>query len=85
MIRVTAEPAELRVARVVCTPGVCGGRPRLSGTRIEAGAIVRLLEEQRGTTDWILAEYPSLTEADIRAAYQHERRAEWPGWQERTA
>ena len=63
--------------RITKTPGVCGGRACIHGTRIP----VWVLYEWRrlGNSDeWILAGYPTLTLADLRAAwdYANNHRAE---------
>jgi uncharacterized protein (DUF433 family) len=44
--------------------------PVISGTRIRVATILRFIEAGY-STDAILKEYPSLTEADIEAAKQH--------------
>ncbi len=62
---------------LVRTPGVCGGRLRLDGTRITVLQVVTLYE--RGlTAEDIADEYPHLTLAQVYAAlaYYHANRAE---------
>jgi uncharacterized protein (DUF433 family) len=54
--------------RIVSTPGVCGGRPRIEGTRIS----LDLLAEAReiGVSDaQLLEDYPFLSSEDLAAAW----------------
>jgi uncharacterized protein (DUF433 family) len=57
------------------TPGVCGGKPRIAGTRIRVQDIV-VWTEQGQSPDEIVAGYPHLTLADVYAAlaYYHDNR-----------
>jgi uncharacterized protein (DUF433 family) len=57
------------------TPGVCGGAPRITGTRIRVSQIA-LLTEQGSSADQIVASYPHLSLADVYAAlsYYHDHR-----------
>ncbi len=57
------------------TPGTCGGKPRIAGTRIRVQDIV-LWTEQGESPDDIIAGYPHLSLADIYAAlaYYHDHR-----------
>ena len=52
--------------RITIDPNVCFGTPTVRGTRIWAGLILGLLADGM-TVDEILAEYPALTDDDIRA------------------
>jgi uncharacterized protein (DUF433 family) len=65
-------------ARIVSTPGTCGGKPRIDGHRITVKHIV--LDHQRGgmSPDEIVSAYPSLTLSDVYAAlaYYHDHRTE---------
>jgi uncharacterized protein (DUF433 family) len=60
---------------VEVTPGTCGGRPRITGTRIRVQDIV-IWTEAGMSPDEIAAGYPHLTLADIHAAlaYYHDHR-----------
>lgn len=60
------------------TPGICGGRPRIAGTRIRVQDIVIWHERLGYSPDEIVSHYPQLTLADVYAAlaYYHDRRAE---------
>ena len=52
--------------RISIDPEVCGGRPCVRGHRIWVSLILGLLS--RGMSiDEVLAEYPGLEEADVRA------------------
>lgn len=57
------------------TPGVCGGKPRISGHRIRVQDIVIWHERLGLSPDEIVSQYPSITLADVYAAlaYYHDR------------
>jgi uncharacterized protein (DUF433 family) len=58
------------LVRVTVDPDVMGGKPVIRGTRVPVEMIVRMLA--RGATEAeILAEYPRLTQIDIRAALSY--------------
>ena len=46
---------------------ICGGRPYIHGTRVRVSDILDMLASGVRESD-ILADYPYLTEADLRAA-----------------
>ncbi len=50
------------------TPGICGGRPRITGHRIRVQDIVAWHESLGRSADEIVARYPQLTRADVHAA-----------------
>ena len=53
--------------RITIDPDICGGRPRIKGTRLEIAIILDGLAE--GLTDeQLIDHYPQLTPADIHAA-----------------
>lgn len=52
--------------RIVIDPAICNGLPTIAGTRITAKTVLEFLAAGDSTED-ILAEYPTLTQADIRA------------------
>jgi uncharacterized protein (DUF433 family) len=57
-----------RTASIESTPGVCGGKPRIAGTRIRVEDVyVWRVQEGRSAED-IVADHPQLTAADIDAA-----------------
>lgn len=53
--------------RVVVDAEVCGGMPRIRGTRLPIAVILDGLAEGFGA-DELIAEYPQLTREDVRAA-----------------
>jgi uncharacterized protein (DUF433 family) len=58
------------------TPGVCGGKPRIAGTRIRVQDIVVWHERMQLSADEIASQYPQVTVADVYAAltYYHDHR-----------
>ena len=53
--------------RIAVDPNVCFGKPCIRGTRIWVSLILDFLSN-RISVDEILAEYPDLTDEDVRAA-----------------
>jgi uncharacterized protein (DUF433 family) len=51
---------------VVCTPGIMGGMPCISGTRIPAETLLLYLREGTSRFD-IFVDYPSLPQGGIEA------------------
>jgi|SRR5581483_1852136 len=68
-----AEPAHIEI-----TPGVCGGKPRLAGTRIRVQDIVIWHERMNLSADEIASKHPQTSLAAIYAAltYYHDHRVE---------
>jgi uncharacterized protein (DUF433 family) len=64
--------------RIVSTPGVCGGRPRIDGHRITVEDVAIWSERLGMSPDEIVSAYPSITLSDVHAAlaYYFEHR----GW-----
>ena len=56
---------------IVCTPGTCGGRPRISGHRIRVQDIVQFHEREGRTADEIVSGFPDLTLAEVYAALSY--------------
>lgn len=56
------------------TPGVCGGKPRISGHRIKVQDIVVWHEKLGLSPDEIVANYPTIDLSDVYAAlaYYHD-------------
>ena len=50
------------------TPGVCGGKACIAGSRIRVMDIVGWHEHQKQSPDEIIASFPQLTRAEIHAA-----------------
>jgi len=53
--------------RIVRNPGVVGGEPVFKGTRVTLRTVLASLAEG-ATTAEILADFPTLSEEDVRAA-----------------
>jgi uncharacterized protein (DUF433 family) len=53
---------------IVKTPGVCGGQPRIAGTRIKVKHVYIWVERMGMTPAQVVAEYPHLTMAQVHAA-----------------
>jgi uncharacterized protein (DUF433 family) len=53
---------------IVCTPGTCGGKPRVAGTRIRVQDIAIRHLQHGCSPEEIRAAFPHLTMADIHAA-----------------
>ncbi|HOC24952.1 MAG TPA: DUF433 domain-containing protein [bacterium] len=58
---------ELLLERITTDPAICFGKPCIRGTRIWVSLILELLATGMVHRE-IIAEYPQLTEEDIRAA-----------------
>lgn len=56
---------------IVSTPGTCGGKPRIDGTRIKVQNIYLWHEVDGDSVEEILKEYPHLTRAGIHAALSY--------------
>src|SRR5262245_40459834 len=63
----TPPPPPDRV-RIVSTPGVCGGRPRIDRHRITVEDIAVWHERMRMSPDEIVSAHPSITLSDVHAA-----------------
>ncbi len=60
------------------TPGTCGGKPRIAGTRIRVQDIALWYVFLGDSADEIVAEFPHITLADVHAAlaYFYDHREE---------
>lgn len=58
------------MARIVSTPGVCGGDPRIDNTRIPVWLLVRAKQLGR-STEMLLEDYPQLSSDDLAAAWDY--------------
>ena len=56
--------------RISIDPKICHGQACVKGTRIPVHQVVRMLANGDGFED-LLAEYPSLTRADIKACLDY--------------
>lgn len=65
-------------SHIECTPGNCGGRPRIAGTRIRVQDIYVWHDLHGRTANDIVASFPQLTLGDVHAAlaYAFDHRAE---------
>src|SRR5665213_1955604 len=54
--------------RIVSTPGVRGGKPRIDGHRVTVADVVVWHERQGMSPDEIVDNYPSITLSDVYAA-----------------
>ncbi|HJT31572.1 MAG TPA: DUF433 domain-containing protein [Pirellulales bacterium] len=56
------------VNHIEMSPGVCGGKPRIAGTRIRVEDVVVWHELQGKSPNEIVANFPHLSLADVHAA-----------------
>jgi uncharacterized protein (DUF433 family) len=54
--------------RIVSTPGVCGGRPRIDGHRITVEDVAIWHERMGLSPDEIISAHPTITLAEVHAA-----------------
>ena len=64
---ISQEPAPDRV-RIVSTPGIRGGKPRIDGHRITVEDVAVWHERMGMSPDEIVFNYPSITLSDVHAA-----------------
>lgn len=62
------------VSRIAYDPEICGGRPRIKGTRVRVSDIVNALAEGASVEE-ILEDYPYLSAEDIAAALNYAAKA----------
>jgi uncharacterized protein (DUF433 family) len=68
----SSSPVPIREkAHVVSTPGVCGGKPCIAGTRIRVQDVYAWHELQGRSPGEIVSAFPQLTLADVYAALAH--------------
>lgn len=53
---------------IVKTPGICGGQPRIAGTRIKVKHVYVWVEQMGRTPAQVVADYPHLSRAQVHAA-----------------
>jgi uncharacterized protein (DUF433 family) len=63
---------------IVATPGTCGGKPRIAGSRIQVKQVAIMHERQGISAEEIVSGFPHLTLAGVYAAlaYYHDHREE---------
>jgi len=66
----TETPSNARIEKehIVMTPGTCGGKPRIAGTRIKVQHVAVMYEGMGQSIDEIIEAYPHLNLADVHAA-----------------
>jgi uncharacterized protein (DUF433 family) len=74
-----ADPAVATITpmpHIEITPGTCGGKPRIAGTRIRVQDLVIWSERMGLSADEIVSRYPQLGLADVYAGltYYHDHR-----------
>ena len=57
--------------RIVVTPGVRGGKPRIAGHRITVADVAIWYERMGMSPDEIVSEYPTITLSDVHAALSY--------------
>ncbi len=67
-VETTTETTFVDRGHIVITPGICGGRPRIAGTRIRVVDIGLLHEYQKLRDVEIMDRYPDITLSQIHAA-----------------
>jgi len=60
--------AQVLTERITRTPGVCGGKACIAGTRIRVMDIVIWYEHQGMTPDEIVDQFPTITLSDVHTA-----------------
>jgi uncharacterized protein (DUF433 family) len=63
-----ASPVPSLADYIVRSPGVCGGQPRIAGTRIKVKHVYTWVERMGMTPAQVVAQYPQLTMAQVHAA-----------------
>ena len=59
-----------KLDRIVCTPGVVSGKPRIKGTRVTVGVLLGQLAMGH-TVDEVLRDFPYIQREDVLAALQY--------------
>ncbi len=59
----SANPAQ--EPQIVATPGTCGGKPRIAGTRVKVQHVAIWYERMGMSPDEIVSTWPHLTLADV--------------------
>jgi uncharacterized protein (DUF433 family) len=64
--------------RIVCTPGIVGGKPRIKGTRVTVGTVLGQLAVGHSIDD-VLRDFPYIQREDVLQALQY---AAWKAQEE---
>ncbi len=68
---------DLLVKRIVRTPGICGGQPRIDGHRIRVRDVVKWFEVLNMNADQIAHDYDlNLSDIYLSLAYYHANRSD---------
>jgi uncharacterized protein (DUF433 family) len=69
-----ASPVEDRGTgdRIVATPGVCGGKPRIGGHDVAVSVVASWHERMGMSRDEIVSEYPTITLSDVHTALAYD-------------
>lgn len=67
----TPASPEVVAPRIVATPGTCGGKPRIDGSRIRVLDVYVWHELQGKSPDEIVHSFPQLSMADVYAALSY--------------
>lgn len=70
--------APVNASHIEVIPGMCGGKPRITGHRIRVQDVVLWHQRAGMSPDEIVSAYPTISLADVYAAltYYHDHRAE---------
>jgi uncharacterized protein (DUF433 family) len=68
MTQAATTPTAVSREHIEVTPGACGGRPRIAGTRIRVQDVYVWHERQGKSPDEIVSLFPHLSLADVHAA-----------------
>jgi uncharacterized protein (DUF433 family) len=60
----------LTLDRIVCTPGVVSGKPRIKGTRVTVGVLLGQLAVGH-SVDEVLRDFPYIQREDVLEALQY--------------
>jgi uncharacterized protein (DUF433 family) len=66
----TAETPMNTLDRIVCTPGIIGGKPRIKGTRVSVGTVLGQLAAGHDIDD-VLRDFPYIQREDVLQALQY--------------
>jgi uncharacterized protein (DUF433 family) len=64
--------------RIVCTPGIVSGKPRIKGTRVTVGTVLGQLAAGHSIDD-VLRDFPYIQREDVLQALQY---AAWKAQEE---
>ena len=56
---------------ITSTEDICGGSPRISGTRLTCANVVQLLSSEGANLEWFLNIHPNVAEEDVRECIEY--------------